>query len=155
IVLSIFFAGPEMVSCFFSFPFLATLAQVFVGSVVGAGVSFGGDWLDAGGTWVWLFPLQFGMGWVFAPDAGSVGVVCLPGSLCCLPMCWICCSRRVWSCLRSLFWFFEVLIFPARVVTSSLSSLSSEVRISTVLRIALFVAMVAGWLFVVGGWIAL
>src|SRR5437588_7475619 len=50
IVLSIFFAGPEMVSCFFSFPFLATLAQVFVGSVVGAGVWIGADWLDAGGT---------------------------------------------------------------------------------------------------------
>src|SRR5947209_4025815 len=143
IVLSIFLAGPEMVSCFFSFPFLATLAQVFVGSVVGAGVWFGGDWWDVGGGWVWLFPLRFGMGWVFAPEAGSVGGVCLPGSRCCLPMHWICCSRRVWPCLRSLFWFFKVLMFPARVVTSSLSSLSSEVRISTVLRIALFVAIVA------------
>src|SRR5437588_7713350 len=50
IVLSIFLAGPEMVSCFFSFSFLATLAQVFVGSVVGAGVWIGADWLDAGGT---------------------------------------------------------------------------------------------------------
>src|SRR5437660_8785503 len=132
-----------MVSCFFSFPFLATLAQVFVGSVVGAGVWFVGDWLDVGGIWVRLFLLRFGMGWVFAPDAGSVGVVCLPGSLCCLPIRWICCSRRVWPCLRSLFWFFKVLIFPARLVTSSLSSLSSEVRIPTVLRIALFMAMVA------------
>src|SRR5437660_12837570 len=90
IVLSIFFVGPEMVSCFFSFPFLATLAQVFVGSVVGAGVWFAGDWWDVGGGWVWLFPLRFRMGWVFAPEAGSVGGVCLLGSRCCLPMRWIC-----------------------------------------------------------------
>src|SRR5205085_6254333 len=95
IVLSIFFAGPKMVSYFFSFPFLATLAQVFVGSAVGAGIWFGGDWWDAGGAWVWLFPLRFGMGWVFVPNAGSVRVVCLPGSLCCLPIHWICCSRQV------------------------------------------------------------
>ena len=34
-------------------------------------------------------------------------------------------------------------MFPASVVTRSLSSLSSDVRISTVLKIALFVAIVA------------
>src|SRR5437660_5067580 len=41
IVLSIFLAGPEMVSCFFSFTFLVTLALLFVAAFVAAGDWFG------------------------------------------------------------------------------------------------------------------
>src|SRR5205085_12582129 len=143
IVLSIRFAGPGMVSFFFSLPFLATFAHVFVASGVWAGVWVGVFWLGTAGGWVWLLVLRFWTGCVFAPVACSAWGFCLAGSLCCLPMRWICCSRRLWPCLRSAFWFLRTLMFPASVVTRSLSSLSSDVKISTVLKIALFVAIVA------------
>src|SRR5205085_1799457 len=51
IILSILFAGPGMVSFFFSLPFLATFAHVFVASGVGAGVWVGVFWLGAAGGW--------------------------------------------------------------------------------------------------------
>ena len=65
------------------------------------------------------------------------------GSRWALSILWICCSRRVCPCLRSLFWFLREVVVVTSVVTKSFSCLTSFVRISTVLRMALLVAMAA------------
>ena len=82
-------------------------------------------------------------GWVLEFVAGVI-LVFFAGSHWVLPIRCICCSRRVCPCLRSLFWFWSEVVVVTRVVTKSLSCITSFVRISTVLRMALFVA-IAAW----------
>src|SRR5437588_2954368 len=82
IVLSILFAGPGMVSFFFSLPFLESFAHVFVASDMGVGVLVEVFWLGTAGGWVWLLVLQFWTGCVFAHVAYSAWGFCLTGSLC-------------------------------------------------------------------------
>src|SRR5437588_6525991 len=82
IVLSILFAGPGMVSLFFSLPFLVTFAHVFVASGVGVGVWVGVFWLGTAGGWVWLLVLRFWTGCVFAPVACSAWRFGLAASRC-------------------------------------------------------------------------
>ena len=107
IVLSVRFGGPAGVS-FFSFHFLATFAHVFSfpNGVAGGG---GGGWVG----WVcwtccagwfccccWLRRGFVGWAFVFICSAGAFDLGC---SRCCLPILWICCSRRYCPCLRSEF----------------------------------------------------